>query len=263
MSYFTRADHAALSPAFAHSAEADAQLQLAHDKLLELHRSLYRRFRDHGFDLHPHWERAALISARSVAAPGSADTLTLTYFRSQQQAQLVERLMGRDRADWKASVTLARHPVVELRLTPRALAIELIVSPQAWWDQQNFVGKMGVQRHREALRAMLQRVDGDFRIGFWAGTDLDEMHVLARQIVRGNYLNEWMGTFAEGQDWLRVGAWYEVEDPALDTSRIVTELLGRVSALYSLYTFLAWSSNNDYHSVYQKISLRAPGLHHA
>jgi hypothetical protein len=53
--------------------------------------------------------------------------------------------------------------------------------------------------------------------------------------------------------------WYTPGDPALDASRIVPEIAQRIGALYSLYNFLLWTSNNDFHSFYQKGTAR-PGL---
>jgi hypothetical protein len=262
MTYFSQIDHQLLTRHCHRGADNDNHMQLVYDKLAELHSALQRRFRDHGYDLHAHWDRSFVISNGSVTSTDN-DVLTLRYFRSRDQAQLVERLMGRDRNNWKSEVDICRHPVVELRLGPRSFAVELVLSPNAWWDQQNFVGKLGIVRHREVFRSILQRMDGDFRIGFFGGSELDDMHVTTRQISRGNYLNEWMSTFAEGQDWLRVGFWYEPEDAALNPSHIVSELVERIGALYSLYEFLLWTSNNDFHSFYQKLGVRPSSLHHA
>jgi hypothetical protein len=106
-------------------------------------------------------------------------------------------------------------------------------------------------------------MDGDYCFGFWDGTQLSDMHLTTRQLVRGTYLNEWLSTFADGQDYLRIGAWYPLEDAALETNHILSELVHRVGALYSVYNFMLWTSNNDFHSFYNKISPRTAGLHHA
>ena len=164
---------------------------------------------------------------------------------------LVERLMGRDGSDMSANVDIYRHPVIELRITPENFAIELIMSPLAWWDQRNLIGKLSVDRHHETLRGFLQHIDGDYRFGFWDGTELSDMHLTSRQLLRGNILNEWMSTFADGQDWLRVGVWYEPEDPALSTENILNETVQRVVALYKLYNFMLWTSNNNFQSFYR------------
>ncbi|MFN8448278.1 MAG: hypothetical protein U0521_06740 [Anaerolineae bacterium] len=242
--YFSHQDHEILSSLPTRDA------QQVYDKFVELHRTLYRRMRDHNYDLHPHWNKTLLISNRSASCSGDIAGLTLPYLRSVEQGALVERLMGRDGTD--ASSDVYRHPVIELRITPENFAIELIMSPQSWWDQRNIIGKLSVARHRETLRGIIQRIDGDYRFGFWDGTHLSDMHLTSRQLLRGNILDEWMSTFSDGQDWLRVGVWYEPDDPALADDRILSEVVGRVVALEKLYTFMLWTSNNNFQTFYRK-----------
>jgi hypothetical protein len=231
-------------------------LQGLQDKFVELHTSLRRRMRDHNWDLHAHWDKTQMISSRSAASSHWINGIALPYFRSQEQARLVERLMGRDGVGFNASIDTHRHPVIELRLTPEHFAIELIVSPSSWWDQRNLIGKLSVSRHRDALRDLLRRMDGDYRFGFWDGIHLSDMHLTNRQLLRGTILDEWMSTFADGQDWLRVGVWYEPEDPALDSPQIISEIVQRVGSLYGVYNFLLWTSNNNFQTFYKGSSFK-------
>lgn len=250
--YFTQTDHDILSTL----PTRDPNAQTVYDKFLELHRTVYRRMRDHNYDLHPHWNKAQVISTRSAACSGDIKGLTLPYLRSREQGALVERLMGRDACDATANADIYRHPVIELRITPSEFVVELIMTPQSWWDQRNLIGKLSVDRHRQTLRTILQRIDGEYRFGFWDGIHLNDMHLTSRQLLRGNILDEWMSTFADGQDWLRVGVWYEPEDPALSTDSILGEVVQRMIALYQLYTFMLWTSNNNFQSFYRN----APGF---
>ncbi len=243
--YFTRHDHEILGSLPTHD------VQEVYDKFYELHRTLYHRMRDHNYDLHPHWNKATQISARSAACSGEIKGLSLPYLRSRDQSVLVERLMGRDGSDLPTDPY--RHPVIELRITPEHFAVELIMSPMSWWDQRNLIGKLSVARHRETLRGIIQHIDDDYRFGFWDGVHLSDMHLTSRQLLRGNILDEWMSTFADGQDWLRIGAWYEPEDPALNDDRILNEVVGRVVALQKLYSFMLWTSNNNFQSFYRKV----------
>jgi len=242
--YFTRHDHDTLASLPTRDA------QEVYEKFGELHRTLYRRMRDHNYDLHPHWNKSTQISNRSASCSGEIIGLSLPYLRSKEQGVLVERLMGRDGADLSADIY--RHPVIELRITPENFAIELIMSPLSWWDQRNLIGKLTVARHRETLRAILQRMDGDYRFGFWDGTSLSDMHLTSRQLLRGSFLDEWMSTFSDGQDWLRIGMWYEPEDAVLNDDSILNEVVQRVVALQKLYTFMLWTSNNNFQSFYRK-----------
>jgi hypothetical protein len=78
------------------------------------------------------------------------------------------------------------------------------------------------------------------------------MHLTTWQLTHGRVIEEWMATFADGQDWLRFGVWYEPEHPALSTDNIVNETFDRLNELYSLYDFMLWTSNNNFHSFYEK-----------
>lgn len=207
--------------------------------------------RDHSWDLHPNWDKNRLFVGRSAASSSTFVGLALPYLRSPEQAQLVERLMGRDGLGAPLHVDIHRHPVIELRLTPQHFTIELVLAPSAWWDQRNLIGKLSVARHREAFRMLLQRMDGDYRFGFWDGSHLSDVHLTNRQLLRGSVLEEWMSTFSDGQDWLRVGVWYDPSHPALNANSILSEVTQRIAALYGVYTFLLWTSNNNFHSFYK------------
>ena len=252
MTYFTQQDHASLALNDANTAHGDSDRQLVYDKFVELHRALHGRLRDHNYDLHPLSHSAPVLVDGSVTGRCCGETLVLPYLRAREHALVVERMMGRERHALKTDIKMSRHPVIELRLTPEHFSVEMIVSPEAWLDQQNLVGKLGIQRHRETFRGLLQRMDGDFRLGFWSGNELSDMHLTTRQLSRGNNLQEWMSTFADGQDWLRMGVWYAPEAPALETNHIAREIADRIGALYRVYTFLLWTSNNDFLSFYGK-----------
>jgi hypothetical protein len=76
------------------------------------------------------------------------------------------------------------------------------------------------------------------------------MHLTAHQLSRGTILKEWLGTFGDGSDWLRVGVWFSPGDPILQTDQITAELISRIGALYRIYEFAIWTSNNNFQSFY-------------
>lgn len=240
--YYTQQDHDDLTT----RVPQDCPLLL--DKCAELVRAVSRRMRDLSWDLHTYWERPGIITGRSAAATNAIYGISMPFLRSREQALLVERMMGRDGVSAPASVDWHHHPVIELRLTPENFAIELILPPSAWWDQRNLVGKLSVARHRETLRSLLARMDGDFRFGFWDGIHLSDLHLTSMQLVRSGALYELMNTFGDGQDWMRVGVWYEPEDERLTTGQITVEVVNRMAALYPLYNFFLWTSNNNFQS---------------
>ena len=245
--YFTLEDHAALKTGANPQATQDAAAKFA-----ELHRTLHRRMRDRNWDLHPHWDKARMISTASTACRGDIEGLSLPYLRSKDQAALVERLMGRDYAHAANHTDSFRHPVIEMRITPEHFTVELIFNPASWWDQRNLIGKLSIDRHRHDLRTRMSRMESEFCFGFWDGCQLSEQHVTTRQLLRGTILEEWLSTFADGQDWLRIGVWYTPEHDALRTDTILNEMLNRMGALYQLYQFALWTSNNNFQNFYPK-----------
>src|SRR5687767_8425817 len=89
MTYFSNRDHQLLCFDGEHTTRGDNDLQSVYDKFFELHNLLNRRFRDHNYDLHPHWNHSAVLSSRSAACTGESNALALPYFRSKEQATLV------------------------------------------------------------------------------------------------------------------------------------------------------------------------------
>lgn len=223
-----------------------------YDKLMRLHDALHPRVRNHNLDLHPRWQKSAIVSQESAAALEPSNSWVLTYFRSREQAEKVERLMGKDRVAIQGNVETYRHPVIEFRFTPEHFAVELILSPYAWWDQQNFVGKVQLADHRKAFRDLLSGLDANYRFGFWHGTNLSEMHLTVEQLRRGRVLNDWIDTFSDRLDFLRIGKWYAAEEMLLDSDRVAAEAFNAVKDLHNIYTFILWTSNNNFHSFYEK-----------
>lgn len=225
----------------------------SYDKLMSLHRALHDRIRANYWDIHPHWQKSNIITGNSASGHCSSEVLTLSYFRSVEQAMLVENMMGIDnKPSQSIKVDPHRHPTIELRLGHDHFAIELILSPKALLDQQNLIGKLELDRHRASLRDLLRRMSNDYCFGFWDGDRLSEMHLTTWQLVQGKVMKEWMDTFAEGQDWLRFGAWYSPDDPILAAGNIVHEASRRMNDLYNLYEFILWTSNNNFRTFHEK-----------
>ncbi|MCB9452318.1 MAG: hypothetical protein H6672_12835 [Anaerolineaceae bacterium] len=228
-------------------------MQTAYQQLLELHHELYPRIRNHKIDLHTRWQKSNIVAFDSAATTiQGGDTAALVYFRSREQAVQVERLMGKDGAMVNSVIETYRHPLIELRLTPQNLVVELIVSPGAWYDQQNLAGKLTIPQCYDEFREFLHDLDTDFHFGFWDGLELGDMQIELRYLLRGHSLNEWMDTFAAGYDWLRIGKWYSVDDLKLDAPETVNDIFNKLQKLHAIYEFLRWTSNNNYRSFFEK-----------
>ncbi len=251
MSYFTREDHLALLSADVNDHyDESGGVQGIYRRLLSLHKSISSRLHKHGVELHPAYPKA--VAGNSAAASSDDVVMSLAYMRPPSNARTIEGIMGRDELTTSGEIDPRRHPVIEIRLTPHAFTVELVVSPMARQDQKNFAGKLFVDEHRAALFEMLYDSDTEYVLGFWNGLNVDDMHINTGHLPPARVLHEWIGTFAAGRDYLRIGAWYDAGDERLNEHNIVNEVYQRVRELYQIYEFIGWTSNNDFIQFYQR-----------
>jgi hypothetical protein len=252
MTYFSYADHQATLSMQSGGLPFGSDLERAYNRMLDLHRSLHPHLRKTGFELYPDPEVPGGVSQKSAAVVFPADTLTLAYMRDTAEAATVEGIMGRDALTTSGSIESHRHPLIELRLTPQHFTVELVIGPDAWYDQQNFVGKLSIEQHRDSFFHLISGLSEEYCLGFWSGVHLSDMHLSIDKIPPQRIFFEYLDTFAANRDWLRIGCWYEPGDPRLDAVCIREELLGRIRDLYTLYDFALWTSNNNFHTFYAK-----------
>lgn len=251
MSFFSKQDHDLSKEAAADTLNDRAELSDLAGRLAQIHRDLFSQMRSNQLNLYPTTQDASkIIQTSSIAAPDKDGVLTINYWRGQGQGVVVERRMGRQII--AEAVDLHRHPVIELRLAPEHFAVELIISPDAWWDQQNLAGKLSIERHRKTFYDAFQKFDDRYRFGFWSGIHVGEMHLNAEQMRWKQVLDSWISTFSPGKDWFRLGVWYQPEELAAEATQIVPEVLRQIKALYRVYQQLAWTSDNNFVEFYQK-----------
>lgn len=251
MSYFSFEDHIALEAATVEDMVHKADLQQACEKLRQLHIIVYPQLRAHHLDLHT--STKGLITFASPSALTMSGSVSIVYHRPAGQSLAVERLMGRENSEAE-QIEARRHPVIELRLTPKHFTIELLLSPDAWWDQQNLMGKLTIARHRSEFYTLLSKLDTTYMLGFWRGVSLNDMHLTAEQMRWPQVLDEWIGTFAPGKDWFRVGTWYRPAAATLNGDNIAAEVLRHIRTLYVIYEHALWTSNNNFRSFYDRHS---------
>ncbi len=99
--------------------------------LNELHQQLIPRFRSQHITLE-------LIS-HAVSVTSNTPAPTLTYMRPIQEARAVERLMGRE----GDTIDVRRHPLIEIRPLGTGFAMEMILTPDAWFYR--------AELHRQAV----------------------------------------------------------------------------------------------------------------
>jgi len=249
--YFTRDD----LQCFANpDADPDTRSQTgrqAQEKLRLLQQNIDSQLHSQNISLNVH-NLNSPVRDRSAATRSPGGSFLVQYMRDPVQSTTVERLMGREAVGRGEAVEPCRHPVIELRLYQEGFAIELLLSPDAWWDQQNIAGKLSISRHRKDFYAALRTLDKGYRMGFWRGLRLSDMHIKADLFHVPRVMDEWLSTFEPGVDWFRVGKWYDIDDALMQTGTIVDELLKQIKLLSVVHDQIAWASDNNYRDFFSK-----------
>jgi hypothetical protein len=247
MVYFTQVHH---NGTLGIASDNPPSLEHIHQRFAELHRRLQPRLTQHAIQLIPGPSAEQGIDTLTLCTPFPVDAMTLIYTRDAQQAALVEQTMGREGAGSLLPIETKHHAVIELRLTLTHFAVELVIAPSAWYDQQNLVGKLSLKPHQYEFYDMLKKLPTQYRLGFWSGIQPGEMSLEINKLPPRSVMLEYLSTFAPGNDWFRLGFWYEPEDPALTVDAIFSHMRD----LYEVFKFLAWNSENNYHTFYNKLS---------
>lgn len=214
--------------------------------LCQLHDHVSLTFRQNNVALHTWMSDACKPYLGTSATLEPEKSLTIAYTRDRTHAVIVERLLGREEIASASTVEIHRHPVIELRLTPTHFVIEFIMSPNAWVDQQNLVGKLSVSRHRQEMNRLLKDFDLGYCMGFWEGEHLSEMHLTTPQFQHPRVMEEWMSTFEPNADWFRLGIWYEFDHDDLTQAAIDEVVLKHVRSLHAVYEAFLWTSGNNF-----------------
>lgn len=227
----------------------ESVLPAVKQRFLNLHKALYEQMRLNNIQLHV-ITTDAVVQASSVSERHAEQVLSIAYLRSKTQAVNVERLMGREEIANASNIEARRHLVLELRLSPEHFVLELLMSPDAWWDQQNLIGKLSIARHKQDFYSELQNIESEYRLGFWKGVHLSEMHLRTVHFQHFRIIDEWMSTFQANADWFRLGIWYDLDAEELAEDQIVEELMQQLRVLYPLYASICWSSDNNFREFY-------------
>lgn len=251
MYFFTKQDHLSILSLGLDGAAAESRQSLF-QRMIDLHHDLLPRLHQQQMALSPNPEAPQIVVLNTTAAAFNEVALTLLYTRDPMTASSVEQLMGRDGVTTSTGVRARHHPVIEIRLTGDYLAVELVVSPFAWYDQQNFAGKLTIEQHRQQFYHLLHEMGNEYLLGFWSGVHRSDMHLSSRQLPPRTVMFDYLDTFAPGRDWLRLGHWFKPESDPLHVDHIVETLNTCIMDIYRVYEFIAWTSNNNYQSFYHK-----------
>jgi len=240
MGYFSQDDVQAVSN------DNAAKKTRVQERFSALHKKLFEQLQHNNIDLSIIKSNAVVVHTQTVSHFSEDKLLAVQYTRPRAKAVNVEKLMGREEVASANNLILRLHPVIELRLSESGLALELIISPDAWWDQQNVKGKLSISRHRHEFYTMLMELEADYCMGFWQGIHLSDMHLTGKYFQHPRILDEWLGTFHPNADWFRIGIWYDIEGEALADETIVDELLKQTQTIYQLYRYFLWTSENNF-----------------
>ncbi len=226
--------------------------QSARNRLLDLHQKIYPALRMQNLDLTVHKIAGGDVIQQHSGGHGQTGVaLVIQYLRTYSHAVAVERLMGREIEVAPENVETHRHPLIEVRLLPDHFVVELVISPEAWYDQHNMMGKLSIDRYRREFYELLGKQNPACCLGFWQGMYLSDMHLKAVFFQRTRLLDEWMSTFEPQKDWFRLGRWYTPDSPPLAETHIYTEIVEQVRALYTIYDYIIWTGNNNFHNFYK------------
>jgi len=209
------------------------------DQLGQLHSALYAHIRKVNLHLQ------AVNPSQTLTSVYPQPTPTISYIRPRAEAQTVERLIGLSHG---RGLEMKHHPVIELRLNEDWLTLELVLNPEAWYDQRNWLGKLTVRRYRDEFRELIATFPPQLRIGSWQGIAPTDRYLTSAQLRIPPVFEAWMGTYCDGRDWLRVGAWIPTAEI---TSDIEDELFKHAQALYRLHQYIAWTGRNDFYSLFR------------
>lgn len=247
---FTPNDYAVFEGGLAGNAEYDGERERIHDKLAILHKQIYPEIRRRKWDLHPHWMTQWLISASRISpATQRIDFMTLRYSKAETTIKLMKKEFIEDFGSFYANA------MVDARIDREGFAIELFVSDKAWVDGQNLKARLsdGAEQRGE-LRSMLAELGGEYTLRLSQFVRSEEERWGYRQVVSAKasrlvnvgMLNSTMEKYTPGRHDLRLGIYYEPDDPRLGGRSIVDEILKRFEQLYPVYAFLSWSLKNNY-----------------
>jgi hypothetical protein len=240
MGYFSQDDLLALTQT---NASEKSHVQ---EQFFALHKKIMEQLQVNDIDLNIVKPTVKAVHNETVSQHTDDNILAVQYMRPRGKAVNVERLMGREEVASANTIITRLHPVSELRLSDSGLAIEFIISPDAWWDQQNVKGKLSVSRHRHEFYSMLMGLQSEYCMGFWQGIHLSEMHLTGKYFQHPRILDEWLSTFHPNADWFRIGIWYDIDDEVISKTEIVPELMKQIQTLFPLYNYFLWTSDNNF-----------------
>jgi len=209
------------------------------DQLNNFHSALYARFRK--FNLH----LQAVSPSKTITSVHPQSIPTISYVRLLNEAQTVERLIGL--SDGRA-LDMKHHPIIELRLNEDWLALELVLNPEAWYDQRNWLGKLRVRRYRDEFRDLITGLSPHMRVGSWQGAAPTDKYLTSAQLRLPRVFEAWVGTYCDGRDWLRIGAWFPTAEVTPDLTDV---LFDHAQTLYRLHQYIAWTGRNDFYSLFR------------
>ncbi|MBI3914048.1 MAG: hypothetical protein HY327_07665 [Chloroflexi bacterium] len=248
--FFTPADYAIFANGLTTNPEYDGERERVHEKLVELHHNIYPEFRKRKLDLHPHWMTQWLVSASRISpATSRIEFMTVRYSKPETTIKLMKKQFIEDFGHFYANAMIAA------RVDREGFAVELLISEKAWVDAQNFKNRLASDAaERGHFRNLLAELGGEhsLHLSHFVRNEKgpsgyqEVLRAKASRLVNVGMLNSTMEKYKPGGQDLRLGVYYQPNDPRLQKENIAAEVLQRIEQLFPIYAFLSWSPKNDY-----------------
>ena len=226
----------------------DERRTAVRNRLLELHEGIYPDMVRRRWKVYPHWHKGWIISAWYISPRMSCiPFMRLRYAKSRAVMRRMEKLFLDDFGRFHA------HAMLAVTIDESSLGIEMCIPAAAWVDGQNLRGKLvgapDAFDFRSRFGEMVASLGYRARVQIEERTEEGHGRVWAKRAKAFHSpaaLATATAIYEPGKHELRIGTWYQPDDPLLSAASIRREVLARFEELYPLYEMIVWGPTNDY-----------------
>jgi transcription antitermination factor NusG len=176
--------------------------------------------------------------------------LTLFFFRNEKERRALGGILDRTKSIADIVQDPAahhRHIIMGVRVGYSGVEAGLWLHRDAWVDWKNAVQRCGEHWERNKLSEVIEDLPESIRYGRGQGLSADA--VPSKEVKP----EEILGGFGNAEPWTVFGERFGRDDPVLGSGELSGKLVGLFAALVSLYSFIGWRRDNDFHELKEAI----------